>query len=74
MPLYTDRLELREDDKTFVVKSVPIREIFEEALCSDEYEGVLINPNSDSYGVLKELLKLILAAADGLEDAEGEAG
>lgn len=74
VPLYTDRNELRRDDSAFAIKNASIRELFEEALFTKDIEGIIINPNSDSYGVGKELLRLILAAADGLEEADNEAG
>ena len=71
LPLYTSREELRELAETNTVREVPIREIVEQALCDDEFSGIIIKPRTDGLVLHKEALKAILKYADDRLDDVG---
>ena len=64
LPIFTERDELQGMEKTNTIKVLTIREIIEQVYYEDEYEGIIINPNTDALGLRKESLGIVLACAD----------
>ena len=65
LPLYTGREELKKLEGTNAVKDIPIRDIFEQVLDSNEFAGVIINPDTDCLFIYREAIEFILDNADG---------
>lgn len=60
LPLYTDRSEFKDRIKDNRVKEVPIRDIIEQAFDRDDIEGVIINPETEHYVLIREALEFLL--------------
>ena len=71
LPLFTDRREMKGLEKTNPVKEVPITEIISKAVESEEFAGVIINPETDNYVLVKDACIYLLEKA---EDFKKEAG
>ena len=67
LPLFTDRSEMKGLEKTNPVKEVPITEIISKVFESEEYAGVIINPETDDYVIVKEACKFLLEKAEELK-------
>lgn len=71
LPLFTDRSEMKGLEKTNPVKEVPITEIISKAVESEEFAGVIINPETDNYVLVKDTCIFLLEKA---EEFKKEAG
>lgn len=60
LPLFTDRSEMKGLEKTNPVKEVPITEIVSKAVESEEFAGVIINPETDNYVLVKDACIFLL--------------
>lgn len=60
LPLFTDREEFKDVVKDNLVKEVPIRDIIEQAFERADIEGVIINPETEHYVLIKEALEFLL--------------
>ena len=60
LPLFTDREEFKDVAKDNLVKEVPIRDIIEQAFDRPDIEGVIINPESEHYVLVREALEFLL--------------
>ena len=67
LPLFTDRSEMKGLEKTNPVKEVPITEIIRKAFESEEYAGVIINPETVDYVLVKDACKFLLEKAEELK-------
>ena len=65
-PIFTDRKELNGTEKTNVVREVPIRSILEEAIKAEVIDGIMINPETNAFAIVKEALPFLLEKADEL--------
>lgn len=72
IPLYTDMKELNGIEKTNAVKEVPIRNIIERAIGAPGIDGILINPETDKFAILKPGLEFLIDKTDELEDMSDE--
>ena len=64
LPIFTDRSEMKGLEKTNPVKEVPITEIISKAFEFEEYEGVIINPETDDYVIVNEACRFLLEKAE----------
>ena len=69
-PLFTDKNEIGDALKTNAVRVVTVRSIIEAALDSEAIDGIIINPNSDSFALSKVAFEYLLEKADKLEDKD----
>ena len=72
-PLYSDVSEIGEAVNTNVVREVSVRSIVEAALDTETIDGIMINPDSDSFAVSKIVFERMLEKAEGFKGME-EAG
>ena len=63
-PLYTDMSELDGAEKTNAVRVVTVRSIIEAALDTEAVDGIMINPNSDSFAISRDAFEFMLEQAD----------
>ena len=71
LPFFTDRSEMNGLEKTNPVKEVPITEIISKAFESEEFAGVIINPETDDYVLVKDACKFLLEKAEELKKEAG---
>lgn len=57
---FSDREEFKDVVKDNLVKEVPIRDIIEQAFERADIEGVIINPETEHYVLIKEALEFLL--------------
>lgn len=69
-PLFTDRNELGDVEKTNAVRAVTVRSIIEKALESEVIDGIMINPNSDSFALSKVTFEFLLEKADKVAEMD----
>lgn len=72
-PLFTDKNELGDVEKTNAIRTVTIRSIMETALNIESIDGIMINPDRDAFAVSKEAFEFMLEQAEMFEGME-EAG
>ena len=63
-PLYTHMSELDGAEKTNAVRVVTVRSIIETALDTEAVDGIMINPNSDSFALSRDAFEFLLEQAD----------
>lgn len=71
LPLFTDRSEMKDIEKTNPVKEVPITEIISKAVESEEFAGVIINPETDNYVLVKVACIFLLEKAEEFKKKAG---
>ena len=69
-PLFTDKNEIGDALKTNAVRVVTVRSIIEAALDSEAIDGIIINPNSDSFALSKITFEHMLELADRFADTD----
>ncbi len=69
-PLFTDKNELDGAEKTNAVRAVTVRSIIEAAMDSEAIDGIIINPNSDSFALSKITFEHMLELADRFADMD----
>ena len=69
-PLYTDKDELGDVEKTNAVRAVTIRSVMETTLDIESIDGIMINPDSDAFAVSKEAFEFMLEQAEKFEGME----
>ncbi len=72
LPLYTELDEIKDLDYENGIEDRPILDTVVEALVSDDFAGVVINPVNEGLALRKEALYTILEMCmDGNEDTQG---
>ena len=66
LPLFTDRNEMADLERTNQVSEVLIREILEEAAYNDDIAGLVVNPFTDGFAVYKDGIEFMLNKVDEL--------
>ena len=65
LPVYTNKEELIDLAETNAVTNMPVREILEQVLEDEKFEGVIINPDTTCLAIYRETVEFILDHADG---------